>query len=81
MGVRRRAFGAGMTPAEVAELSTQIEVGALRGYYDAVTAGTRRFVPEEFDFETWTSRSTRRRGWRGPRRPPARAPPRGGSAR
>jgi hypothetical protein len=52
MGVPRRDFGAGMSPAEVAELSTRIELDALRGYYDAVTAETRRFVQGEFDFDT-----------------------------
>jgi hypothetical protein len=51
MGVDRRDFGAGMTPAEVAELSARIDLAALRGYFDAVTAETRRFAAG-FDFDT-----------------------------
>lgn len=51
MNVARRDCGAGMTPAEVAELSARIDLEALRGYYDAVAAETRRFVGG-FDFDT-----------------------------
>ena len=51
LGVARRDFGMGMTAAEVAELSAAIDLDALRGYYDAVYAETRRFV-EGFDFDT-----------------------------
>jgi hypothetical protein len=51
MNIARRDFGAGMTPAEVAELSARINLDALRGYYNAVAAETRRFVGD-FDFDT-----------------------------
>jgi DinB superfamily len=52
MGEPRRDFGAGMTPDEMAEVSARVDVGALRGYYEAVTAETRHFVQDEFDFDT-----------------------------
>jgi hypothetical protein len=49
--IARRDLGTGMTEDEVAELSARIDLEALRGYFDAVTAETRRFV-ETFDFDT-----------------------------
>ncbi len=51
LGVARRDFGMGMTAQAVAQLSAAIDLDALRGYYDAVYAATRRFV-EGFDFAT-----------------------------
>ena len=50
LGVARRDIGTGMTEEEVADLSARIDVGALRGYFDAVTAATLRFV-DTFDFD------------------------------
>ena len=38
--MRRRDVGTGMTDAEVDELSARIDLHALRGYWDAVTART-----------------------------------------
>ena len=52
MSEPRRDFGAGMTPAEVADLSAGIDLAGLRGYYEAVTEETRRFVEDQFDFDT-----------------------------
>ena len=40
LGVARVDVGTGMTDAEVDELSARIDLSALRGYWDAVTAGT-----------------------------------------
>ena len=40
LGVARVDVGTGMTDAEVDELSTRIDLTALRGYWDAVTART-----------------------------------------
>jgi hypothetical protein len=40
-----------LTRDEVAELSAS-RPGRLRGYYEAVTAETDRFVQDEFDFDT-----------------------------
>jgi hypothetical protein len=44
LGITRRDFGIGMTSAEVAELTRQIDVGALREYRDAVGRRTREIV-------------------------------------
>ena len=44
MAVTRRDVGTGMTDAEVDDLSTRIELGALRGYWDAVTRRTPEVV-------------------------------------
>jgi hypothetical protein len=50
LGLTRRDFGAGMTEAEVIDLSQQIDLDALNGYFAAVTAETLRFL-ETFDFD------------------------------
>jgi hypothetical protein len=51
LGIARRDIGTGMTDEEVAELSARIDLGALRGYFDAVTtAATLRFGAT-FDFD------------------------------
>lgn len=50
MNVLCRDFGFGMTAAEAAELSAVIDLDALRGYYNAVCAETRRVV-EGLDFD------------------------------
>jgi hypothetical protein len=50
MGVLRRDFGTGMTTAEMAELSAVINLEALRRYWDAVYAETRRFA-QRLDFD------------------------------
>jgi hypothetical protein len=50
LGLTRRDWGAGMTEAEVIELTQQIDLEALRGYFEAVTAETLRFL-ETFDFD------------------------------
>jgi hypothetical protein len=42
--VRRRDVGTGMSAAEVDELSARIDLTALRGYWDAVTARTLAVV-------------------------------------
>lgn len=44
LGVPRRDVGTGMSDAEVDGLSAGIDLGALRGYWDAVTAGTLEVV-------------------------------------
>jgi hypothetical protein len=41
----------GMTADQVAKLSATIDLDALRAYYDAVYAETRRFA-QELDFDT-----------------------------
>jgi hypothetical protein len=51
LGVAWPNFGMGMTAEDVAWLSATIDLDALRAYYDAVYAETRRFV-QEFDFDT-----------------------------
>jgi len=48
--IARRDIGTGMTEDEVVDLSARIDLGALRGYFDAVTAETLRFV-DAFDFD------------------------------
>jgi hypothetical protein len=50
LGLKRRDFGAGMTESEVIDLSQQIDLDALHGYFAAVTAETVRFL-ETFDFD------------------------------
>lgn len=42
--VPRRDVGTGMTDAEVDDLSARVDLGALRGYWDAVTARTLAVV-------------------------------------
>ena len=53
LGITRRDFGIGMTSAEVAELTGQIDLGALREYRDAVGLRTREvvggFKPQDWD--------------------------------
>lgn len=44
LGVARRDVGTGMSAAEVDDLSARIDVPALRGYWDAVTARTLEIV-------------------------------------
>ena len=44
LAITRRDFGIGMTKPEVAELTQQIDVGALREYRDAVGRRTREIV-------------------------------------
>ena len=50
MRVQRRDFGTGMTTGEMAVLSADINLEALRGYWDAVYAETRRFA-QGLDFD------------------------------
>lgn len=54
LGVTWPTFGVGMTADEVAQLSTAIDLDALRDYYQAVYAETRRFA-QDFDFDTLDS--------------------------
>ena len=44
LGVARRDVGTGMSDAEVDELSARIDLQALRGYWDAVSARTLELV-------------------------------------
>jgi hypothetical protein len=44
LAVPRRDVGTGMTDAQVDELSTRIDLQALKGYWDAVTARTLEVV-------------------------------------
>ncbi len=44
LGIARRDFGIGMTGAEVADLTRQLDLGALREYRDAVGRRTREVV-------------------------------------
>jgi hypothetical protein len=44
LGVTRRDVGTGMSDQEVDELSARIDLGALRGYWDAVTRRTPEVV-------------------------------------
>ena len=44
LGVARRDVGTGMSDAEVDDLSARIDLEALRGYWDAVTARTLDIV-------------------------------------
>ena len=44
LGIARRDVGTGMSDAEVDELSTRIDLDALRGYWDAVTRRTPEVV-------------------------------------
>ena len=44
LGVARRDVGTGMSDAEVDELSARIDIQALRGYWDAVSARTLELV-------------------------------------
>jgi hypothetical protein len=50
LGLTRRDWGAGMTEAEVIDLTEQIDLEARRGYFEAVTAETLRFL-KTFDFD------------------------------
>lgn len=44
LGVERRDVGTGMTDAEVDALSARVDLGALRGYWDALTRRTLEVV-------------------------------------
>lgn len=44
LGVVRRDVGTGMSDSEVDELSARIDLGALRGYWDATSARTLELV-------------------------------------
>src|SRR5713101_7891004 len=44
LGVGRRDVGTGMSDAEVDDLSSRIDLGELRGYWDAVTRRTPEVV-------------------------------------
>ena len=44
LGIARRDFGIGMTSAEVSELTTQVDLAALREYRDVVGLRTREVV-------------------------------------
>lgn len=50
MGISRLDFGAGMTEVEVRELSTSIDIDALKAYHRAVAKETRHFLAD-FDFD------------------------------
>jgi hypothetical protein len=52
LGIGRRDFGIGMTSPEVAELTAQIDIAALREYRDAVGRRTREVV-EAFKPDDW----------------------------
>jgi hypothetical protein len=52
LGIARRDFGIGMTSPEVSELTTQIDLAALREYRDAVGRRTREIV-EAFRPDDW----------------------------
>jgi hypothetical protein len=56
LGIARRDFGIGMTSPEVAALTAQIDLAALREYRDAVGRRTREVVgafrPEDWQGET-----------------------------
>jgi hypothetical protein len=56
LGIARRDFGIGMTSAEVWELTSKIDVGAVREYRDAVGRRTREIV-EGFRPEDWQGQS------------------------
>jgi len=47
LGVDRRDVGTGMSDAEVDELSARIDLAALRGYWDEITARTLAVVDAE----------------------------------
>jgi hypothetical protein len=51
LGVAWPNFGMGMSAEQVAQLTAAIDLDALRAYYGAVYAETRRFA-QEFDFNT-----------------------------
>lgn len=51
MGVMYPGFGGGMQRDEMIALSEQIDLTALRGYYDAVAGATQDFL-RTFDFAT-----------------------------
>lgn len=51
MGVAEPGFGGGMPRSEMVALSERIDLGALRGYYDAVAATTCAFA-RDVDFDT-----------------------------
>ena len=53
LNVRIRHFGVGMTPPEVLTLSNQINLAAMRGYFDAVRERTVQVV-DAMDSETLT---------------------------
>src|ERR1043166_5506982 len=57
LGVTRKDFGIGMTSAEVADLTRQIDLGALREYRDAVGRRTREIV-SGFKPQDWEGAST-----------------------
>jgi len=50
LGLQRLDWGPGMTDDEMVELTEKIDLTALREYFDAVTADTRRFIAS-FDFD------------------------------
>ena len=95
LGVARRDVGTGMSDAEVDELSARIDLQALRGYWDAVSARTLALVetlPRERPRSDGAGRARqerRPRGGRGcsrrrvaaPSSGPAAAPVRGSSPR
>jgi hypothetical protein len=56
LGISRRDFGIGMTSAEVWQLTSQIDVGALREYRDAVGLRTREVI-KGFKPEDWQGQS------------------------
>ena len=56
LAIARRDFGIGMTSAEVWELTSKIDVGAVREYRDAVGRRTREIV-EGFRPEDWQGQS------------------------
>lgn len=50
MGISELGWGFGMTDDEVVELTANIDLDALGGYFDAVTEETLRFI-DTFDFD------------------------------
>ena len=65
LGIARRDFGIGMTSAEVWDLTSKIDVGAVREYRDAVGRRTREIVegfrPEDWQGQTEAAAGARRR--------------------
>lgn len=57
LGITRRDFGIGMTKPEVTDLTSRVDIGALREYRDAVGRRTREIVGA-FKPDDWTGAST-----------------------
>jgi len=60
LGITRKDFGIGMSKGEVSDLTSTIDVGALREYRDAVGRRTREIV-SGFGAEDWDGEVTEER--------------------